>query len=305
MTASAQNFPSKTVTLVVPYPAGGASDHAARLIQAEYQKLLGQTVIVDNIGGVSGALGVQRVLGAPPDGHMQVFGTPIELVLSPLALQAVKFKPEDLRLATMLTRTPVVLMVRKDIPARNVDEFVAWAKGKDISYGSVGPGSLYHLLGEKLAAATGLKMTHVPYKGGTQLITDIGGGQVDMAFFALAGPVPGMIKEGRAKALGVAATKPHPMFPEVPLLPQSKLTNDFVFDIWVGLQLPKAAPDAAVARVNQAGNELLKNASVRAGIESTGGEVAAPMPVAELDRIYAGEIERYRKLFKSIKYDPQ
>lgn len=303
--AQAQSFPSKTVAVVVPYPAGGASDFVARAIQTEYQKQLGQTVIVDNVGGVSGALGVQKVLSAPADGHSQVLATPMELVLAPLAMSAVKFKPEDLRLAGMMASTSVLFLIRKDIPAKNMDEFLAWAKGKEPSYGSVGPGSLYHLMGEKFSAMTGQKMLHVPYKGGGPLITDLGGGQVDMAFFPLAGPVPGMVKEGRVRAIGISSPQPHPMFPDVPPMSKHKLLPDFNFDIWIGVQVPKNTPEPVVARINQAMNETVKNPDVRKALEGTGSQVPKAMSVAELDKLYVSEVERYKAIFKSINLQPQ
>lgn len=303
--ALAQNFPSKVVTMVVPYPAGGASDFVARLLQTEYQKQLGQTVVVDNIGGVSGSLGVQKVLGAAPDGHTQVLATPMELVLAPLALSAVKFKPEDVRLAGLLGSTSMVLLVRKDIPASNVDELLAWAKGKELSYGSVGPGSLYHLMGEKFAQLTGQKMLHVPYKGIPQLMTDISGGQVDMGFFPLAGPVPGMMKEGRFKAIGIAAPQPHALYPDLQPLSRNRLLPDFNFTIWIGLQVPRATPDAVVTRINQAVNESMRAAEIVKGIVSTGSTPYPAMNLAELERFYTAEIERYRAIFRSINLQPQ
>lgn len=298
-------FPSKLVTVVVPYPAGGASDFVARLIQPELQKQLGQQMIVDNIGGVSGALGIQKMLGQPADGHTQVLATPMELVLAPLALSAVKFKSEDVRLAGLIAYTSVVLLARKDLPVNTLDEFFAWAKGKEPTYGSVGIGSLYHLQGEKLAQAAGLKMVHVPYKGGGPLITDLGGGQVDIAFFPLAGPVPGMIKDGKVKVLGITQATPHPLFPDVPPMSRHKLLADFNFDLWVGIQVPKATPDAAVARINAAMNEVIKNAEVKKGMEGTGSVMAKPMTPAELDKFYVAEVARYRAVAKSINLQQQ
>lgn len=303
--ALAQAFPSKMISVVVPYPAGGASDFVARLIQPEYQKQLGQQMLVENIGGVSGALGIQKVLGASADGHTQVLATPMELVLAPLALSAVKFKSEDLRLAGLITSTSVVMLVRKDLPANNIDEFVAWAKGKEPTYGSVGIGSLYHLMGEKFGAMTSLKLTHVPYKGGAPLINDLAGGQVDLAFFPLAGPVQGMIKEGKVKALGISQPQPHPMLPEVPPMSKHKLLPGFDFDLWIGVEVPKSTPDAAVARIHNAMNEVLKNPDVRKGLEGTGGTVFRQLSVAETEKVYQAEIERYRALAKSINLQPQ
>jgi tripartite-type tricarboxylate transporter receptor subunit TctC len=303
--AHAQAFPSKMLNVVVPYPAGGASDFVARLIQPEYQKQLGQNMIVENVGGVSGALGIQKVLGATPDGHTQVLATPMELVLAPLALSAVKFKPEELRLAGLITTTSVVMLIRKDLPANNLDEFIAWAKGKEPTYGSVGIGSLYHLLAEKFAGMTGLKMTHVPYKGGGPLINDVAGGQVDMAFFPLAGPVPGLIKDGKVKAIGITQPTPHPLFPDVPPMSKHKQLPGFDFDLWIGVQVPKATPDAAVARIHAAMNEVIKNADVRKGLESTGGTVFKQITLAETEKLYTSEIERYRAIARSINLQPQ
>lgn len=150
-TTHAQTFPSKMVNVIVPYPAGGPSDYVARLIQPEYQKQLGQQMLVENIGGVGGALGVHKVLGAPADGYTQLLATPMELVLAPLALSAVKFKPDDVRMAAMISSTSVALVVPATSPARSLDELVAAAKAKTPTAGNVGIGSLYHPMAEKLA----------------------------------------------------------------------------------------------------------------------------------------------------------
>lgn len=303
--AVAQTFPSKMLNVVVPYPAGGASDFVARLVQPEYQKQLGQQLIVENIGGAAGALGVQKVLAAPADGHTQVLATPMELVLAPLALSAVKFKPEDIRLAGMIASTSVVLLVPAGSPAKTLDEFVALAKGKELTVGNVGVGSLYHLMAEKFAQQAGVKFVHVPYKGGAPLVTDLIGGAVDAAFFPLAGPTPGSIKDGKIRALGIAAPKPHAMFPAVPSISAHKTFPGFNYDIWIGVQVPKSTPDAIVDRINAAMNAVLQNGDVRKGLEGTASTVAEPLKRADLDRLYASEIERYRAMAKGINLTPQ
>jgi len=304
-TSWAQSFPSKIVNVVVPYPAGGASDFVARLIQPEYQRQLGQQLIIENVGGVGGALGVQKVLSAPADGHTQVLATPMELVLSPLALSAVKHKPEDIRLAGVIANTSVLMLVRPDAPVKTIDEFIVWARGKNLTVGNVGIGSLYHLMAERFAQQAGLTFTHVPYKGGSPLMTDIAGSTLDMAFFPLAGPVPGMVKEGKVKALGIAAPKPHPMFPDLPTISSHKNFAGFNFDIWIGVQVPKATPDAVVDRINSAMNAVLQNADVRKGLVGTGSTVNAPLSRAELDKLYGAEIERFREMAKGINLTPQ
>ena len=306
--AAAQTFPSKAVNLVVPYPAGGPSDFVARQLQPELNRLLGQPVIIENIGGVGGAIGIQKVLSAPADGYNMTLGTPMELVLAPLAMSAVKFKPDDMKLAAQLVTTTMVLITRKDLPANNVEELIAMAKkpgAKELSYGSVGPGSLYHLIGEKFAQQTGTKMLHVPYKGAAPLMTDLMGGQIDMVFIPLAGSTPAMITEGKVKALGLTTKMQHPRFPNIPALAAQKGLEGFEFDLWAGIEVPKNTPADVTARLNKAIYEALQNADIRKAYEATGNTVAKPMSPEELARVYNSETARYQAIAKSINLQPQ
>lgn len=305
LSASAQGFPSKMVTVMVPFPAGGPSDAVARLVQIEYEKNLGQKMVVENLGGVSGALGVQKVLGAPADGYYQLLSTPMELVMAPLALSAVKFKPEDVRMASLMGRTSIGLAVRKDLPVNNLQEFLAWAKGRQVSYASVGPGSLYHIMGERFKTLTGLDMLHVPYKAAVQIYTDLGGNSIDMAFVPVAGPIIGMAKDNRFKIIGISSTTPHPQLPDAAPISAHKDLSDFVFDIWIGLQVARNTPDAVVQKLNQAMNEAIKSEGFINGMNSTGSQVPAGMSLAELDRFYTQEVNRYRTLFKAANVQPQ
>ena len=306
--AAAQTFPSKAVNLVVPYPAGGPSDFVARQLQPELNRLLGQPVIIENIGGVGGAIGIQKVLSAPADGYNMTLGTPMELVLAPLAMSAVKFKPDDMKLVAQLVTTTMVLITRKDLPANNVEELIAMAKkpgAKELSYGSVGPGSLYHLIGEKFAQQTGTKMLHVPYKGAAPLMTDLMGGQIDMVFIPLAGSTPAMITEGKVKALGLTTKTPHPRFPNIAALAAQKGMEGFEFDLWAGIEVPKNTPADVTARLNKAIYEALQNADIRKAYEATGNTVAKPMSPEELARLYNSETARYQAIAKSINLQPQ
>ena len=306
--AQAADFPSRLMTMVVPYPAGGPSDFIARQIQPELSRLLGQQMIVENIGGVGGALGIQKAIAAPHDGHTLTMASPMELVLAPLGLSAVRFKPEDMRLVALLVNTTMVMLVRKDMPAGSADELVAQQKkpgARELGYGSVGPGSLYHLVAEKFSQQTGVKMLHVPYKGAAPLVTDLMGGQIDLVFMPLSGPVPGLIKEGKVKALGIAARTPHPLFPQVPLLAGTKGLEDFEFDLWAGLQVPRGTPEAAVEALNKAALQALQNADIRKAYEGTGNVVGRPMNPAELQRFYTAEIARYTAIARSVNLQPQ
>lgn len=301
----AQDLASKPIKLVVPYPAGGVADFVARLVQPEYQRQMGQQVVVENIGGAGGALGLQRVLAAAPDGHTQALGTPADLVLTPLALPAVKYRPEDWRLAALIARTPLFLLVRGDLPVSTVDGLIDWARTKDLNYGSTGVGSISHLMGERFAELTGVKMTHVPYKGGGTLVTELAGGQLDMAFFPIAGPVPAMVKQGRVKVLGISQPVPSPLFADVAPLGRHPLLQGFHYDTWIGVQVPRGTPDAAVERINRSMAAAVRSEPVRRQIEASGAQPAPPMSAAELDRFYAFEVERYRVAARSIKWSLQ
>ncbi|MFN9766271.1 MAG: tripartite tricarboxylate transporter substrate-binding protein [Pseudomonadota bacterium] len=182
--ALAQTYPVKPVNLMVPYPAGGPSDAIARIFNTQLGKELGQQVLVENLGGVSGALAAQKVLAAPADGYYIFQGSPNEVILSPLANSAVKLKAEDFRLVHPVADAVMVFVTRKDLPVSSVDELIALARksaDKPLTYGSVGIGSLYHLILEQAQAQTRVQLNHGPYKGNAPLLQDIAGGQVDFA----------------------------------------------------------------------------------------------------------------------------
>lgn len=299
---------AQNATLVVPYPAGGPSDFAARTVLPDLQKALGQTFIVDNVGGVSGALGIQKALAAAADGNTMVLASPMELVLAPLTVQAVKHKAEDLRPAAVMVSTTLVLAARRELPVNTLDELLALQKkpgAQPLTYGSAGIGSLYHLVGEVFAQQTGATMTHVPYKGTAPMVTDLVGGQIDVAFLPMAGTVPQMIKEGKVKALGVTAKQPHPLFPQVPALAAHKALDKFEFDLWAGLFVSRKVPDAAVDRLNAAVMQALQNPEVRKAYESTGNVVMKPMSGAALAAFYNAEIARYTAIAKAANVQPQ
>jgi tripartite-type tricarboxylate transporter receptor subunit TctC len=170
--------------LAQTYPVGGPSDAIARIFNTQLGKELGQQVLVENLGGVSGALAAQKVLAAPADGYYIFQGSPNEVILSPLANSAVKLKAEDFRLVHPVADAVMVFVTRKDLPVSSVDELIALARksaDKPLTYGSVGIGSLYHLILEQAQAQTRVQLNHVPYKGNAPLLQDIAGGQVDFA----------------------------------------------------------------------------------------------------------------------------
>lgn len=306
--AWAQTYPNRLITMVVPYPAGGPSDFITRQVQPELTRLLGQTIIVENVGGVGGALGIQKVLAAPADGHTMVMASPMELILAPLGMAAVRHKPEDLRLAGLLVKTTMILLGRPDLPAASVEELIEAARkpgAKEYSYGSVGAGSMYHLVAESFSRQTGLKMLHVPYKGAAPLLNDLMGRQIDLVFMPLAGNVGNLVKEGKVKAYGITARAPHPLFPGIPTLAAVKSLEQFEFDLWAGIELPRATPEPVVEAVNKAITQALQNPDIRKAYESTGNEVGKAMSTADLNRLYAAEIARYQGIARALNLQPQ
>ena len=306
--ALAQTYPSKVVSMIVPWPAGGPSDFVARQIQPDMQKSLGQTLIVENIGGVGGAIGVQKMLQSPADGYQVTLGSPLELIIAPIALSTVKYKPEEARLVAQMVKAPMVLIARKDLPAQNIDELMALASkpgAKELSFGNPGSGSMFHLAAEKMSQQTGLKFLHIPYKGSAPMMGDLMGGQVDLALSIFAGPIPAMIADGKVKVLGLATRAPLAKFPQIPALAAHPKLTGFEFDSWAGLQVPRNTPDDVAAKLNKAANEAMQNPAVRKAFEDSGNLIVPPMSLADLDRTYKAEIARYQAIAKSINFQPQ
>jgi len=306
--AFAQNYPSKPVSLMVPYPAGGPSDAAARIFTAPLGKELGQQVIVDNLGGVSGALAAQKVLAAPADGYYLFQGSPNEVILAPLANAAVKLKAEDFRLVHPVTDAVMVVVARKDLPANNIDELIALARksaDKPLTYGSVGIGSLYHLILEDVQKRTGIQLIHAPYKGNAPLLTDIGGGQVDFAVLVYSAGMGAMADQGRLKVIGQLGAQRSELLKNVPTVSEGKELKDFAFQIWSGFMVPKNTPEDVVQRLHKAIGATLKDPGVRAQLAAQTQLAAPPMSLAEAQKFYEAETARYRAIAKSINLQPQ
>jgi tripartite-type tricarboxylate transporter receptor subunit TctC len=308
VSAQAQNYPSKTISLIVPYPAGGPSDFFARKLQPDAAAKLGQTMIIENIGGAGGSIGMSKLMNVPADGYTLSAGSPMELVLAPIAIQGVKYKSEDFKLVAQFTTTTTILAVRNSLNVKTVDELLALARkntSTPLSYGSVGPGSLYHLIGEKFSQLAKVEMLHVPYKGIAPLLSDLMGGQIDMAFLPMGGSIPQTILEGKIQGLAVTSKTPHPMFKQFPPMAAMKGLEAMDFDIWAGIQVHKNTPDNVVNALNKAFNAAMEVPETRKAFEANGNLILPSRTPAELARVYHGEIERYRAIAKSINLQPQ
>ena len=307
VTAAADTYPSKPVGLMVPYPAGGPSDAIGRIFSTPLAKELGQPVLVENLGGVSGAIAAQKVLAAPADGYYIFQGSPNEVILSPLANASVKLKAEDFRLVAPIADAVMVLLTRKDLPVNNVDELIALARKSDkpLSYGSVGVGSLYHFIVENMQQVTGIKATHVPYKGNAPLLQDVGGGQLDFAILVYSAAMGAMADQGRLKVIGQLGAQRSELLKNVPTLAEGQALKNFHYKIWTGFMVPKNTPEPVVQRLHAAIGRTLKDPSVISQLTLQTQVPSATMSLAEASRHFEAEIARYRGLAKSINLQPQ
>lgn len=304
----AQGYPAKPVNLMVPYPAGGPSDAIARIFFTPLGKELGQQVLVENLGGVSGALAAQKVLAAPADGYYVFQGSPNEVILSPLANASVKLKTEDFRLVHPVADAVMVFVTRKDLPVNNVDELVALARkspDKPLTYGSVGIGSLYHLILENAQATTGIKLDHVPYKGNAPLLQDIGGGQVDFAVLVYSAAMGALADQGRLKVIGQLGAQRSELLKNVPAMGESQSLKNFSYKIWTGYMVPKSTPEDVVVRLHAAIGKSLQDPQVRAQLATQTQVASAPMTLAESAKFFEAETARYRTIARQINLQPQ
>jgi tripartite-type tricarboxylate transporter receptor subunit TctC len=306
--ALSQAYPAKPVNLMVPYPAGGPSDAIARIFNTQLGKELGQQVLVENLGGVGGAMAAQKVLAAPTDGYYLFQGSPNEVILAPLANAAVKLKTEDFRLVHPVADAVMVFVTRKDLPVNNVDELIALARksaDKPLIYGSVGIGSLYHLILENVQAQTGTKLTHVPYKGNAPLLQDIGGGQVDFAVLVYSAAMGALAEQGRLKVIGQLGAQRSELLKNVPAANEGKELKNFGYKIWTGFMVPKSTPEDIVNRLHAAIGKTLQDPTVRSQLAAQTQVPAAPHTLAESAKFFEAETARYRAIAKQISLQPQ
>jgi tripartite-type tricarboxylate transporter receptor subunit TctC len=306
--AVAQGFPAKPVNLMVPYPAGGPSDAIARIFNNQLGKELGQQVLVENLGGVSGALAAQKVLAAPADGHYVFQGSPNEVILSPLANAAVKLKTEDFRLVHPVADAVMVFVTRKDLPVSSVDELIALARksaDKPLTYGSVGIGSLYHLILENVQTSTGVKLAHVPYKGNAPLLQDIGGGQVDFAVLVYSAAMGALAEQGRLKVIGQLGAQRSDLLKNLPTANEGQALKGFSYKIWTGFMVPKSTPEDVVVKLHAAIGKTLQDPTVRSQLAAQTQHPSAPMTLAESSKFFEAETARYRSIAKQINLQPQ
>lgn len=277
--AHAEDYPSRSIRVVVPFSPGGAVDGPMRLIAQELGKRLGQAVVVENKPGAGATIGTDVVAKAPPDGYTLLLASQTNAISATL-YSRLPFDPiEDFTPITLIGREPGVVVVNPAVPAKSLQAFIAYVKAHpgEVNFASSGNGSGQHLFAALLASMTGMKMNHVPYRGSGQATTDLLSGVVSMAIPGTAGMV-GHIKAGRLRALAVTGATRSPQLPDVPTVMESGVPGYEAY-VWMGLLAPKRTSPAIVERLNREvvavlGEDAVKRYMANAGIEIVGSTSA-------------------------------
>ena len=295
--ASAQSWPTKTVTIVVPFPAGGTTDVLARAVSTRLSAVIGQSVIVDNKPGAGATLGAEFVAKAPADGHTLLMGA-IHHTVATNVYKNLRYNFEkDFAPITTVALVPNVLTVSAKSPHTSVKDLVAAAKTapEKVAYGSNGNGTAQHMIGTQFQMETGTKILHVPYKGSAPLTTDLLGGQVDMSFDTIT-PVLPFIKEGKLRPLAVTTAKRSSALPNVPTLQEAGVPN-VAIGTWFGLLAPAATPKAVVTRLNTELVKIIQSPEFKKQMADIGAEPIGNKP-EDMAKQIQDETEKFANLVK-------
>lgn len=288
-------YPTRPIKIIVPYPAGGLSDFQMRLVAEPLGKLLGQTIIVDNRPGASAAIGTVMAATAPPDGYTLVFVNN-GLVITPLVNKGVGYDPiKDLTPVSIVSTSPMVLLVNSELPVRNVREFIDYAKKVPggVEYGSAGTASFGHMATALFSQSTGLKMTHVPYKGEAPMSMALRSGEVKVLITTPSPTIMGAVKDGKLRLLAVASAEPAPLLPGVKRV--SETVPGFTADVWFGLFAPRGTPPDVVARLNTALATVLASPDIKEKFAGVGASAESDAPQV-FGRIVRDESARWADL---------
>ncbi|HZN23481.1 MAG TPA: tripartite tricarboxylate transporter substrate binding protein [Burkholderiales bacterium] len=277
--ARGQGYPTKPVRMIVPFPAGGATDIVGRLIAQKLTESWNQQVIVDNRGGAGGTIGSELAAKSPPDGYTILVGTSSTHAIAPSLYSKLGYDPvRDFAPVTLIANATVLLAVHPSVPARNVRELVALAKKQPnaLSFASSGNGGISHLIGEHFKSVAGIQMLHVPYKGDTPALVDLASGQVHLMFGTAVSFLP-YVKSRRLNALAVTNPKRSPIVPEIPTVAESGLPG-FEALQWFGVLAPAGTAREIVSKLNVDIVKTLRLPDVRERMVGLGAEVVGSSP---------------------------
>lgn len=277
-TSMAQAYPTKPIKLVIPFPAGGATDIVGRVVAQQLGVELGQTVVVDNRAGAAGVIGSESVARAAPDGYTILLSTSSTHTIGPILNPKIPYSPtKDFTPIMYLAASPQVVVVPLSSPANTMPELIDYIKknpGK-LNFGSAGTGGIPHLSTERFLAMTGTKMTHVPYKGTALAMPDLMAGRLDLMFDSISVSLP-HIRDGKVRALAVTSPKPSSVAPNIPTL--SQFVPGYESLTWFGVFGPAGLPQAIQEKLNQALNKAIQNPALLAQFAKLGFDAAGGTP---------------------------
>jgi tripartite-type tricarboxylate transporter receptor subunit TctC len=299
--AAAQSFPSRPVTLIVPFAAGGPTDTLARVIGEGMRSSLGQPVIIENVAGASGSIGVGRVARAAADGYTIGIGQWDTHVLNGAVFSLQYDLLSDFTPVAQLPSNPQLIVARNNLPAKDLTELVAWLKANPdkASQGTAGPGSAAHISGAYFQSVTGTRFQFVPYRGAAPAMKDLMGGQIDLMFDQVANSLP-QVRGGKIKAYAVTAKARLAEAPDIPTVEEAGLPG-FYISIWRGFWAPRGTPAEAVGKLSAAVMDALANPAIRQRLAELGQDIpprAEQTPDA-LGKLHKAEIDKWWPIVKS------
>jgi tripartite-type tricarboxylate transporter receptor subunit TctC len=298
-------YPSKLITWICPYAAGGNADNRSRQVARLMQATMGQTIIIDNKAGGGGNIGTDAIAKAKPDGYTIGMGNFAPLAVNHALFKKLNFDPiNDLVPIMLIERGPLILMVRQESPFKTVKDVVAAAKAKQgaLSYASGGIGGSHHLSGALFEHAAGIDLIHAPYKSGAAGAQDLMGGQVDMMFEQMYAAMPS-IKGGRLRALAITSKARSPLLPDLPTMGEAGFPAVEVLN-WQGIVGPKGLPAEIIRTLNAAGNKALQDPELRAKMLEQGNEIAGGTP-EQFAALIKAEAPRWGKVVRDAKVEPE
>ena len=302
---AAGDWPTKSITLIVPYAAGGFGDTRMRLLARKLSDKLGQTVVVENKGGAGGVIGTAIVAKATPDGYTIGSGHLAPLAVNPTMMEKMPYDvSRDIAPVILIENSPLVLSVSNAVPAKNLVELIALAKkepGK-LTFGSSGIGGAHHLSGEMFREDAKIDIVHVPYKGGAPASTDLMAGHLSMMFEMGYAAMPS-IKAGKIRPIAVTSAKRIEVLPEVPTMAESGVPGFESYN-WQGIIAPAGTPAPIIARLNVAFNEILKDPDVVNAIKESGSQAEGGTPEA-FGKFIESERQKWAKVIKSANIKPE
>ncbi|OJY40827.1 MAG: hypothetical protein BGP08_12995 [Rhizobiales bacterium 64-17] len=299
--ASAQTWPSRPVTLVVPFTAGTTSDVIARGLIEHLATKLGQPFIIDNRGGAGGNIGGAAAAKAAPDGYTFLFATTGPAATNKLMYKDMSYDPDrDFAPVVLIGKAPVIVVAKKDAPFSTLKEMIDYAKANPdkLTAGFPGNGTLGHITGELLQARAGIKLVDTQYRGSPPIITDLIGGHIDVGMDSMAAYVP-TVKDGKIKALAIAGGKRWSKLPDVPTASESGLRG-FEAAVWYVILAPTGTPADVIAKLNAATNEYIKSEKARTFFDNLGVEASGGTP-ADAKAFMASEVEKWAPIIKAAK----